>query len=621
MSVPLAAQERDLPALVRASADQFRPVTAEQVEAARRELGIGAAELQRWLVPGSRQSDGWKSYLRWDELAPAIDESGSPNFRRLAVVYRRLTSNQPGLEQEPFRNLAAVLRRYVDLASFSAWGEDQQRFFAAQMTALATDLAAYAAEPRPRLEYVIGGRLDLLAGLGVDESLVSAVRQEYVRTNALVSVTEEFLDAAASEPIDKPGDVRDCILGTSLYGTSHTVGSLDVRPIPADDRAVLEICLAGHITSRTRGYNSPVVVRSTGRTRFSVTNSVELIDPAFRLLPSVAEATTTTQIHSVRSQRRGPLSGVISRVGTRKAYEKKARAEAIGSDHAEVRIERDFGKGVLEAITNLRRRYRDEFRYPLLRQDEYPQQVQFRSTSDAVRVELTQANRGQLGAPTAPPPEPDGHAVVGRFHQTVMSNFAAIMLGGATLSETSPDERAKLDRPLPAWLERTLRQTDTSDEDENVPPAVTLEQFQPWSITFRRTRPLTFGFADGQMMLIVHMTRFTSGRERFDEWDMVCRYGVITQDGEIVLVRRGQIEFVPTGFDPAVDRRISPAQVAIRSNLMKVVNDMNARGEGIPERIEVPVLKPRGQLEHVGVLRITHAASDDGWLTLGWDLP
>jgi hypothetical protein len=117
------------------------------------------------------------------------------------------------------------------------------------------------------------------------------------------------------------------------------------------------------------------------------------------------------------------------------------------------------------------------------------------------------------------------------------------------------------------------------------------------------------------------MAQFTSGDEQFFNWDLIARYNVRAENGELVFSREGRVEFLPTGFDPAVDQRMPAGQVAVRQNLMKVVNDMNARGEGIPDRIAVPVVTPRGELEHIGELRVTRATSDNGWLSVGWNLP
>jgi hypothetical protein len=619
----LAAEEPDLAALARAAADEFHPVTTADIEAARRDLTDQVAELERWLGPGGRKLAGWQRYLHWSDLATALDETGRPNFEALANVYWQLTSNQPGLEDKRFGETAAALRRFINLAAVAAVG-DQQRFVATNMSALADDLEAYAAEPRPRLEFDIGRRIELVAGWNGNSRLVTAVREQYVRTNALVTISETFLNELASKPVNRPGVVRDCILGTTIRGTSYTNGRLSVRPMPSDDRALVEISLAGNVSSKTRGFKKPVVVRSTGQTEFRVAKIVELTDPVFRVLGASAEATTRSTIQSVRSQRDGPLSGLISRIGTKKAHESKRRAEAIASDHAEERIRDGFDEEVLESVTELRQRYRDEFRYPLMRRNEYPRELRFHSSSSAVLVDVTQANRSQLAAAGAPPPEPAGHDVSGRFHQTVASNYSAVFLSGATLSETSPTEDPHLDRPLPTWLERALDETEADDDDEPMEDRaqeLSADPFKPWTLTFRRVRPLTIGFDSGQLLLIVHMAQFTSGDEQFFNWDLIARYNVRAENGELVFSREGRVEFLPTGFDPAVDQRMPAGQVAVRQNLMKVVNDMNARGEGIPDRIAVPVVTPRGELEHIGELRVTRATSDNGWLSVGWNLP
>jgi hypothetical protein len=544
--------------------------------------------------------------------------AAEPNLETLEQVHNWFTTDQPGLEERPFRDFAAALRVYLDIAGTARRGEQQMQFHEVQVSSLGRALELYAAQPTPRLEYVIGTRLDYLAGLQRNQRLILAIRQRYARTNIVVALSDRFLLAAAAEPVREPGTIRDCILGTAVRGTSFTTGKVEARPIPSENRALVELFFVGSVAARSKGYNSPVVVHTTSETQFTALQTIELTDDVFRVLPATADATTRSRIHAVCAQRGGLLGRIISRVGTRKAHESKPQAEAIASQHAERDLESDFGAAVVEGVTKLRRRYRDEFRYPLMRQGEYPEQVHYHSTAKNVLVDVTLANRAQLAAPIAPPPlEADGDVSV-RFHQTAASNYTAKELGGATLSQTAADEDPQLDRPLPDWFEDLMDDSDA--EERNSDSDSTPESFKPWSVTLRPGRPVTFGFDDQLLMLIVHMERFNYGSDEFENWDMIVHYDVRPHDGGLRLERQGEIEFLPTGFDPAINRRLPNRYVIIRQNLAKAVNDLNASGEGIPARLELPEVKPSGPLSHVGPLRVMRSESDDGWLTLGWGL-
>jgi hypothetical protein len=75
---------------------------------------------------------------------------------------------------------------------------------------------------------------------------------------------------------------------------------------------------------------------------------------------------------------------------------------------------------------------------------------------------------------------------------------------------------------------------------------------------------------------------------------------------------------LPTGFDPEKGQ-LSSRQVAVRSNLSKVLTERSDDGRGIPQSITVKALEPEEDLAHVGTLPVTTFTSGDGWLTVAWD--
>ncbi len=630
------ASGEDLSQMARDVALHVVPITKDQVDQARGNLVNRAYDLEQFLIPGSTNSENWKRYLKWGELQTELAKEETPRLKVLATVYQQLNQDERGLELGPFRQTSDALRHYLDLAS-AARLKNFEQVYARQLEALAVELEKYAERPTSMLEFSIGQRLDFITGLGQAPRLVEAVRRRYARPNVLLDFSTSFLSAALSEPIQETSPVRDHILGTSIRGTAYTTGTLSVKTLPSVDRAVLELTSQGHITSRNVGNNGPAIIRNTGQTDYRATKRVEITDASFWVYPADARATTQTKIHSINKRGGGLGSRLVSKMGWKKAGQTMGRANGIASRHAEDRIRDKFNEEAIGPIRTARHHYRDEFRYPLFRRGEFPPQIRYSSTSDSLSVELVQANRGQLGAPDSPPPLLGRQDLVVRLHETGANNGVAMLLGGTTASVTEPGQETQLDAKLPDWLENLRKQhrdsppaaTQTSTPKGHQEGPALLAQgvapsgektFKPWSITLRQIRPVSIAFAQGQVRLTMHLARLTSGKETFQQWDVTAIYASpVYQNGGLLLHREGDLTVLPTSFDPEGKKRLASKQIALRSNLSKVLNDRSRAGEGFPETIDFPILEFTGGLAKVGTLELQEFTSEAGWLTVAWN--
>jgi hypothetical protein len=609
------AGESPFAPLIQKARDGFQPITTEQLNAARADLDHRLGELEKFVHPGTANGQKWLSYLRWDTLQNALSAEGQPQIEPVVDAYRRLNRNVNGVELPPFRRAADALRRYLDLVTFGQL-ENPQAAYARQLDVLGKELNQYRERPTARLSQAIGTRLDFLAGLGQSPELVTSVRHELSRPNAFVSVSEELLNAAAGKPIDRSDPVTDVILGTQIRGTSHTTGSVSVRTVPADDRAMLELVTAGRSVSENVGRNGPAVIRSTGYTDYTANKTIELADDAFRAKPAQVSAHTNSDPHSVSKAGGGLGQRFVSGIGWNRLRQSKSRADAIASDHAEERISRRINDEVNGKLSDARKRYQDEYRKPLARLGELPESVQFHTEEDRLMIEVTQASRSRLGAAGGPPEAPQDRDLVLRLHESAINNYAGAMLGGATASETEPGQTAKFDVELPDWMKRVSEERETGNADGDA--TVAEEPFESYSLTLHRNRPLTVEFVEGQVKLTIHIARLTSGGDEFTNWDVTGVFTPELKEGGAVLHREGELVVLPTGFDTE-GGQLSSRQVAVRSNLTKVLNERSSKGRGFPLTTEFPVLEPTGELSKVGPLELSDFTSSNGWLTLAWN--
>ena len=97
-------------------------------------------------------------------------------------------------------------------------------------------------------------------------ALVRAIQRHFVQPNLLGEMSPAVLGAGIAEPVDDTTPIRDCILGTDIYGTAHTVGQTSVELSPDPDLGVIDTLFFGTTTSDNVGYHGPVTIYSSSTT-------------------------------------------------------------------------------------------------------------------------------------------------------------------------------------------------------------------------------------------------------------------------------------------------------------------------------------------------------------------
>ncbi|WP_442482711.1 hypothetical protein [Aeoliella sp. SH292] len=616
----LAISEQLSAAIEKAKAE-FTPVTAEEATAARESLATSVATFEKYLVPGSPRGEVWKNYLEWNHVQAALANTGTTTAEELNGLRRtldRFRSGASGLEQSHFRHVASAIERFVEIESV-ARAKDQQKFIEQQLDVLPKYIDRYEADGSTRARFEIERRMELFASINRAPELVLALRNEFNHPNLQAKLSENFLTRIVNKPVDDIGPVTDCILGTSIRGTGHTTGSVSIETVPNDTRAEVVIRLNGVTCSETNGYNDPVVICSSGTTPFNAVKRVAFEDQEFWNYPASVSATTSTKTRSVQKQGGGLGSAIIARIGERQVEQKKPQANAIASRHAEDRIAKKLEDELLPKLQDARYEYEYAFKKPLADRNAEPRMIGFSSTDHSLHFELLQAGRGELAADQAPGEFPDGHDLEVRLHETGAANLASAILAGATLSQKTKEGRPKLDVELPKQLRKWI--DEAREEAETEPQEDDGREFKPWALTFRRQRPVTIDFRDQKVVIRIHAANIQVGAEPYAGWDIVVTYGMHVQNGGLTLVRDGDIEVIPTAFDPADGGGLNNRQVGQRGVLAKELNRQAEAGRGFPEEIEIPMIDlPENIAEH-GPLMLENAASDAGWFSLGWLLP
>lgn len=601
-SVSRADELRSLAESAKAS---FKPLTSDDLATARARLAERVAAVERLINPSTEFGARWLSFLAWEGVQKQLAPDAEPDLAAARETLRRLGSGAEGLDRPELQGVADALEDYLVVASFAPAPADRQaQSFEATVDGLAERLGDPAALRSARGSHEVERRLALLQGLdslGRDDTLMRQVRDDYGRPNAYVEVDTPTLNRLVGRSINDCGPLTDCILGTSIRGTGATNGLLTVATLPSAGRAQLLFRLSGSNRSNTVGVNGPVQIRSVGTTTFSASKLVTLSDDRFDVSPASANATTRTRTTNVSKIGGGLGSRLIERIARQRVAEQKSQAEAIASDHAEVRVKNRLNEELGLRIADARGDYDARFTRRLRQRRATPRSVDYHTTSNSLTVDAVMADDRQLAAWGAPPVAVSA-PLSARLHQTAVNNLLDAYLGGATLRRDTVEEPTKINVVAPPWLEMKAD-----------PPAVG-EKFQPWALRLRADRPVSVELHEGRLTAIVHAEQIRVEDKTYDNWDLVAVYEPQAVEGRWRLVRQGDVDVLPTRFDPASGGRLTSAEVGLRNNLSDALN----KGERFPQTIEIDPIDLTRRNGPVKSLRMEGIVIHEGWVAIGW---
>ncbi len=578
-----------LPQLIQNARQSFRPIDPSEATRAKRDLLASARVLQRMLDSGSRENAAaWKGYLRWDAMMAELQKPDAPDLRELQAAAAKYYRNEVGLELPQFTAVRDGLLRYLNAVSFS--GDEQiADKYQAHLEELATLLEADAAQPSGDTATEIGTQLGWLERAGQAAPVLEAARARYWQPNLHAQISQKLAAAGFQEGVTETTGVRDNILGTSIRGTATMRGTTDV--ILQDDarRASLELLLTGTVVSSNVGVKRRVSIQNQGLTRVSALKRIFISSTGLTSSSAVARCSTDTRITGVSAG-----SCLVESLARRQIDRKQGQAEQIASRHAEDRVEQRFDERVNDLLLKAEDAFQEKFRKPLLRRDQFPQEMRFSTQGGYLSVVWRQATGSQVAASTPPPSLETQHDLAVRVHETFVSNFSRARLGGVTLT----DER----------LEKILE-----DATGSVPEELKVTQDkEPWSITFDSINPVSAKFSDGMIRFAIRGRRFTLGDQRInDTLQMSADYTLEKTPAGAHLTRQGDVS---VDFIDAKGT-LSPQQIGLRAV-------MRRKFEALFEpEFQTDGLTLPGRWKAAGKLHLQQMLSGERWLTLGWIKP
>jgi hypothetical protein len=566
-------------------------------------LDAAAANLRSALRPldqllqRSASGPDWRKYLDWQKLEQQASGGTAADAAVLGGLRDRLSADENGLEMPQFAAVRRAVERYEEqaVAGTAAGTRRLERRLDDIAAAMLSASATGSAEPLA----AVAERLDQLAASGQASGLVAGVRGALARPNIELEVREDLLASTVNRPVDQVMPIRDVVLGTRIFGTGRTTGSVRLDFVPASDQAVLAIVFDACNVSDTHGSQGPVTVCSRGYTALSARRHISIRGDDVQAGPVAVSASTDSQTTGIGIKSRIGQR-MIRKVATRRIAETRPQAEAIAEGKARDRLQREFTQQTEPAVHQIRQQLRDKLRGPLEAQGLFPESFHMHTTDESLRVVARKALAGQLAAATSPPDAAMGNVLTARVHQSAINNILEQKFGGRTVTQADAEKLAK-DRNVK--LPETLEKNATEDEDEQ----------KPWAITFAKYRPISVTVDDGRVRLLVRGDKFVSGDRDFPAMDIKATYVVERAPSGWRLVREGIVDIEPAGTEPGAKKELTLAQRTARRRL-------NRRLDAVLEKeIDVPDLPLQGELEAVGPLPMNQlVARKDGWLVAGW---
>jgi hypothetical protein len=596
IAAPLAhAQSGGAPSLVQqvhAARENYRPAPPGHVAQRRRELQQAMYELDQMLArsrPGYAQ--GWKEYLRWNDLVANVGAERPPQLDTLREVIERFRRNNSGLEMARFLKVRDRLRDYIDALEIASDAKAQENYTAA-IDSLSERLKEYEASHSGLNGPEIGRTLGWLQAAGQAQPVVSAVQRRYSYPNLHAQASERFLSAGFNSGVDRTTGVTDVILGTSIRGTARFIGSQTLDTVPSRYDGRLNVLLRGNVYSNNVGVNGPATIYNSATTSINSVKQLVVNQNGVFAVPARTGACTSTKIHDIDANCR-----LVERIAWKRAGKQMPQANAIASSHASARMNSQVDREALDPVARANYDFQEKFRGPLQRRGHMPQSMLVNSTANGIGVQMLQMTRGQIAAPSYPPSLQNYADLAVQAHESFVANFSEAAIGGVELTD---EKLAQMLREQTGQVPEELQITEDKD---------------PWSITFAERQPVAATFHDNQVTVHIRADNFTRGRnedgtvdqEVTDRVEISATYTIETTPQGTRLVRQGDVN-----VDFIGQPRLSAGQIGVKTFLRRKFSSL-FKPEIVGEGLEL-----QGRWARAGKLAIREVNARDGWVVVGW---
>ena len=561
---------------------------AEAADGLRQAIG----PLDRLLARSPSGAD-WREYLDWPLLTRQAASGKTLDVGDLLRLYRQFNAPENGLEMHQFVGVRRALAVAIEV-TVAATNDKAAETYRQRIDKLSKLVTQAVQEKTPASLEGVGPLLARLTESRQASGVVSRIRGALDQPNLHLQVNREVLAAAVDREVDRVAAVNDVVLGTPVRGTGRTSGMVLLNFLPSTDRAVAELNFTATNRANTRSSKGPVTVCTEGLTELSAQKRIYVDDERIWADATAATASTTTRTTGIGIRSKF-AKNMIRNMVVKKVAKIRPRAEAISERRARDKVRNEFEQETAAAIAKAARDYQLKFRHPLKERGWYPELLRMSTTANQLAVVGRKALADQIAAFSEPPAAAANAVMAVRVHESLVNNAGEITLAGRTITQEFVEEQFK-------ERDGTLPESLASDPDQ-----------PPWSITFAKRKPVELNAADGRFRLTIRGSRYTSGDRSFPAMDIWVTYRIEAANGTHRLLRDGEVQIYPPGFEPGGATKLSVSETSLRRILQKRF------GRVFKEVVEIEPLDLPGDLAVAGPLPMEQLeARRDGWLAVGW---
>ncbi|WP_157605063.1 hypothetical protein [Schlesneria paludicola] len=161
--------------------------------------------------------------------------------------------------------------------------------------------------------------------------------------NLRVSVSEAFVNRIVARNEQKPGEVRDFILGAQVSGHQTTETRLRFDVLPNSEKIRAALILDGLTQSQTTGVTPQAMVDVASQQQFMATKELYFDGTSISTRHAVVHVRANNQTLGAKTPLSGTLfGGIADRIAYREAERRKTEAEAIARDKVAERVYPEF---------------------------------------------------------------------------------------------------------------------------------------------------------------------------------------------------------------------------------------------------------------------------------------
>ena len=418
--------------------------------------------------------------------------------------------------------------------------------------------------------------------------------------NLRLSMSERFMNRLIARDEQRPGEVRDTILGAAVSGQQTTATQLRLDLLPSAEKARGAFVLSGKTQSETTGVTPQAMVDVASQQEFFAVKDVFFDGMKLSTRHAVIHVRARNQTLGAITPLAGTLfGGIAKRIAYREAERRRPEAEAIARDRVAERVYPEFDRQIDQQLASANDQLESTVRRQLKRADLMPSLQQVSSTDTSISYSAQFGPKSNLESTSRVSDVPSDCGLNLFVHESLLNTLVA-KTGLAGLNTTD----AKIKAIFAPYESKSEPIERNPADPAIVPPG--LDNIIT-EIEFDRNEPLSMKFEQGQLMLTIRAKFKPAGQDVIPALIVTIPYRSELVNDKIVTTP-GKVKIVPIDEDDSTvvsEIAVKLISQAVERSLSKLVIDRALPASVWPFAGPVP--------------RVMAIQSSDGWIGISVD--